>query len=445
MSARSKKSAAPYKTPSSASDPLFKTSSSTISSKASSSSYKTPSSTKTASPSSVSSYKVPTIGSLKTSLAVKVEHSLIKLFETKFKPLIEKGDIQEVKRKLDQVKLLDKEKLYLVKMIHGHLCKLDKLDGLLELDHPLLSPFASALWFRKYEWAIYLLENTDVDVNNAYNPYSFEGVYDWTPVTFKTSAYITNWVLYVKRDDETDRIKLNVIKLLLEKGADPNVYDVDEKTIPLRNAIYLCNVPAIKLLLKYGAKYDFDNPPVSCLHTCATVIAQEWRSFMRPSVNSLISKEKHQKNLTDMTRILNDILHTKARDYINYIDTSSRYSTTALHILSGTKYTKVIKMLLRAGADPLVRSWEAGKPGVTSLEIAQKRGRLETVALFEAHLKKQSAAQTFDIMSKVRVSPNTLLPDDIAVIIAQKTANMSKRQSKLFDRATNVLRTAKNK
>ncbi|KAF3393739.1 putative ankyrin repeat protein [Penicillium rolfsii] len=143
----------------------------------------------------------------------------------------------------------------------------------------------------------------------------------------------------------------DVVKLLLDKGADSNIKDNYRSLTPLHYAVENGNWEVLKLLLEYGA-----NPNI------------EGNGFY----NQTPLYDAVEKDNQEMVKLLLD----KGAD--PNIMGKSFFSRTALHYAVENGYLEMVKLLLNKGADPQIQD---SYRGLTPLHCAAKKGHEEMVEM----------------------------------------------------------------
>ena len=154
----------------------------------------------------------------------------------------------------------------------------------------------------------------------------------------------------------------NIVKLLLDKGADPNIGNYGSTALVY--AIQRRNDNIVRLLLDRGAD------PNLRAH-------KKWRTAL------MVASRKGNIEIVK-------ILLEHGAD-INISDSSG---DTALIIASENGHTEIVKLLLDRGADPETVGWR----GWTALTIASNYGFTEIVQLIQDHIALRRSQQNLAFM-----------------------------------------------
>lgn len=146
----------------------------------------------------------------------------------------------------------------------------------------------------------------------------------------------------------------DVIQLLLDKGANPNTRDENDRTV-LMVAIDRGQVEAVRLLLEKGAKADPDIEKVMTKMIQEDEIDKVWRAIV-------------SCNLPEVKNLLDKGVDPNARD-------KSGIGLLIKAVELGQD--EIVKTFLEKGADPNLKN----KDGETALSIAEKKGYITIAEL----------------------------------------------------------------
>lgn len=196
------------------------------------------------------------------------------------------------------------------------------------------SPLAYACSHYDYKAALYLIQK-GANVKGRYGSYSAL----WYAVTVARSKY--GWY---------ERFA-PVIKILLEKGADPN--DGGRyRYYPLNTAASRNNMELVKLLLKYGAKKEaVDYYEMKAADYAEKYGYTEMANFLRGNLNDAFKNTlfyaAKKGDLKKAFKILKEA-GSKAKDLVKKTDGLSGY--TALHYAAKYGHYEIAKLLISYGA-----------------------------------------------------------------------------------------------
>lgn len=352
------------------------------------------------------------------------EYQLRKYVEREYAPLIKAKDFAKVKQLLESENLNNKEKEYVESSIIGRLLfeYEDTLEGLDELSDIATRRFGFFISRQWYRGAIFLLSKKSVDVNGI--------------IKFgnEKTPYIANHDLYRVDDDVQDynTVRLKVIEMMLQQGANPNSHDSPDEVTPLMLAMNYENVPALRLLLKHGASLEYKTHKHDHIRF---MCARLWQMGQREQT------KRRRAMKSEIIRLLEQALKTTTPQDLNYV--SAAFTIPPLHYIASTNLFRVAKMLLDAGADPYVRVYKYSEiyTNNTAIEIANKPKHTTYKnpgmgKFLEEYVKEKEAKTAFKILNALQSPENKSVPYDIALTIAKKTANMSDDQFLNFAKAT---------
>ena len=142
---------------------------------------------------------------------------------------------------------------------------------------------------------------------------------------------------------------IEVVKLLLQRGADPNPSKGGSPGSPLIAASVRRDTVMVKLLLDYGANPNLTSESPNRATALHIAVGLNYKNIAK-----LLLGAGADPNMTDS------------------------HGRTSLHLASGDGNQDMVKLLLDSGADPE----KADAVGVTALETAIDRGREKVVARF---------------------------------------------------------------
>lgn len=265
---------------------------------------------------------------------------------------------------------------------------------------------ASEISSSEFEKALIILKNKNINVKVQLKRDNYQ------------YYYLTMKSLYIAKYGDPDRnLALEIIKILLEKGASPDVLEHEYYAYPLYNSLFYRNYDAFELLLKHGANTQIWSKVLgSILHAFAR----------RPTTPNLLIK------------ILTEY---KCQKYINKLDS---FGMAPIHYLAETDQIDLMKVLIDYGANTYLETkkvdYFGGIKKWTPIEIANLYNHEEMKKIIEQYPKEKQAMQIFADLEKVetalikenRLSPSKQLPFDVAMKIS--TINMSPTQRYSFER-----------
>ena len=241
--------------------------------------------------------------------------------------------------------------------------KMDVLGLLTELDVEGLTPFGVAIKYGQYDVAIYLLNQYENDAAKESAVLQIDG----------NGRTLLHLAILAKRAD--------LVQLLLDKGADANGKDADNRT-PLHCALSMrCGLDIVQALLDKGADVNAKNN-----HNKLPVEVAVTNGCNRDVVQYLINKTcgykdknntKSQEKLFILAVQSGSIVlvkHFWNKRFRKIKDSSSR-SPLHLAVLAG--HMNVIKFFIRKDIDLNVKT----VTGHTPLHLAARAGRLEVAKL----------------------------------------------------------------
>jgi hypothetical protein len=289
-------------------------------------------------------------------------------------------------------------------------------------------------WIKKWEVALWLVDAGE-NVNETYTIGKHKYPYIATPALYR-------W--YWKEKPFT--LPLQLLETLLKHGADPNVVDAKDMKTPLMYAMEHYNKPAIDLLKKFGATYDFNNAHQNHLLQFAKSIEELymrracWKHQRRPASTTLVCHwqaywrdQMYREYWSKRYELLSDILKSKCVNYINFMCSSSKTLETALHIIAKTTQVRLAKMLMDAGADPNLPSvtivcFGRSFASKTSLNIAQKERQKQMLSFLNKYSRFQMAKKAWEALAEINLD----ICFDVAVLIVSKVGYMNEEESRRF-------------
>ena len=179
----------------------------------------------------------------------------------------------------------------------------------------------------------------------------------------------------------------DMVELLMERGADPTICFTDGTT-PLLTAVQMKSVECVRSLLKYDLartvvewhSHDCEDTPLeqACLHGQAEIVKLLLDAGADPTVRSSrdmtpLIVATYRGSVDVAKHLLND---DRGR---STIDDISSNGSTALAIACYLDKPEIIKLLLDAGADPLL----TGSYGQKPVDIAVLRGHHDCAKLLK--------------------------------------------------------------
>lgn len=215
-----------------------------------------------------------------------------------------------------------------------------------------------------------LMNKTSADVEYIKNLFEYSGIDVNTMVKGKyTFLY---WASFQNNAE--------IVKMLLEKGADPNKI-TDSIRIPLDAAVQYGYEDIAKLLLDNGANPNtVDDWGDTLLHICAEkgkskLVKILLKAGANPNVRNSTGKTPlHLAALGNSVTIVKYLLEAGAET-----DVLDQNLQTPLHYAAGHNYYKVVRILLEAGADYEVE----GKNFWNPVDLAYSNKHKETIKEFD--------------------------------------------------------------
>ena len=230
---------------------------------------------------------------------------------------------------------------------------------------------------------------------------------------------------------KTDNV--DFVRILLEAGADPNLWDTDRCKNALGIASRSGDLTTLKLLLAHGADPNLPpipgtSPPLSYATHRVLLVKELLAHGADPNLPSI--SECNTLSATPLTtaasggEIESVKLLLDAGADINFV---SIFGTALARAVENGEY-EIIKLLLSRGADPtLVAPADPDIPGaeLTPLEIAKKKRRKAIIALFEQSIttpSRPSAENTRKLLNQTQKATKDsvrLRPPASAEVIAE--------------------------
>lgn len=210
---------------------------------------------------------------------------------------------------------------------------------------------------------------------------------------------------------KTDNV--DFVRILLEAGADPNLWDTDRCKNALGIASRSGDLTTLKLLLAHGADPNLPpipgtSPPLSYATHRVLLVKELLTHGADPNLPTV--SQRNNPSATPLTTaaqggyIESVKLLLDAGADINFV---SPFGTALALAVENGEY-EVVKLLLSRGADPtLVAPANPSIPGaeLTPLEIAKKKRRKAIIALFEQSItspSKPSAENTRKLLNQIQ-------------------------------------------
>jgi len=174
----------------------------------------------------------------------------------------------------------------------------------------------------------------------------------------------------------------SIVKMLLDKGADPNYAD-DSGTLPLTNAAYLGFDSAVKLLIKHGADMNMrgigGGTPlmVACIvqRTNTTkLLLQTGADVNLKGTNGTSALMLVAGDTNPNLPLLRQLLDKKPK--VNDVDVEGR---TALYHAVEHHNAEIAKLLMENGADPKI----SANNHISPFLLAQKHGYSDLIRIME--------------------------------------------------------------
>jgi ankyrin repeat protein len=205
-----------------------------------------------------------------------------------------------------------------------------------------------------------------------------------------------------------------VVRLLLERGADPNIRDEGDNAYPLHFVAERLDLPVIRLLIEHGADPigEGDGHELSVIGwaTCWDYITAD------PEVTAYLLAHGARHTLFSAVAVgdvaaLRDAGRRAPGDLARVMDRTNR-RRTALHLAVVKRQADALRALLDLGADTEARD----QAGLTALDQAALDGRAEMAQLLidrgaTIHLPAAVAlGRTTDIEALIAAEPGSLAP-----------------------------------
>jgi ankyrin repeat protein len=205
-----------------------------------------------------------------------------------------------------------------------------------------------------------------------------------------------------------------IVRLLLERGADPNIRDDGDNAYPLHFAAERLDLPVIRLLIEHGADPigDGDGHELSVIGwaTCWDYITAD------PEVTGYLLAHGARHTLFSAVAVgavdaIPGIVRAAPEALAQVMDRTNR-RRTALHLAVIKRQPDALRVLLDLGADTEARDLA----GLTALDQAALDGRAELAQLLiernaTIHLPAAVAlGRTADIEALIAVEPGCLAP-----------------------------------
>ena len=137
-------------------------------------------------------------------------------------------------------------------------------------------------------------------------------------------------------------VNLDIIKLLIDKGADVDYQPYDSPYSPLMKAVEAGNIEAVKLLIRHGVQVDKK-----------TLLKSEYGEQVQVLSALRIACEKNDievvKTLLEVEGIKDGLISGKLIDYYEDSDMSYSVSSSPFNTAIDHKHFKVVKWLLESG------------------------------------------------------------------------------------------------
>lgn len=346
------------------------------------------------------------------------------MFEDKYEPLIVQKEWAKVREAFAAEESDSMHRKRIKLSIIGTLWRyyMKNLDGLHELRDIAAECFGYILvHLQWYMAAIYLLAERLVDVNGVYV----------IELEDETIPYIATKALYdVEPNDNQQKTK--ILEMLLEQGANPNVYESESQVTPVMMAITQSNVVALELLLRHGASLTYSTSHGTPLRLMASYLWR-YKGKERRGENLRVNDRKMKRLL--MSLIEGVIKVTSAQD-LNTVNRNQK--ETPLHYIAMTDYYKIARMMLDAGADPYVKAdkYKSIWRDKTSIDCAREARQERMAKMLEDYVKEKEAKKVFTVLNEMKSPEHMTIPYDVALTIAQKTAKMDEDQFHKFAKKT---------
>lgn len=245
-----------------------------------------------------------------------------------------------------------------------------------------------------YTDIVQLLLDKGANVNQPANQY------DWTPLMIasqKGNDEIVKILLaaganpnQMEKDGETalghaiSRNKINIVKLLLDKGANVNLVNPANGESPLSSAVANKSVEIVEMLLKAGANPDRAN--IDKLTPLGAVMGNDETSAKIVKLLLAAGANPNQRAGLDGDMVLVSWSRQGHTEIVKLLlaagadpdsKDSEHFFETSLFVASRDNYKEIVKLLLEAGADPNTtdnHDW-------TPLMIASDRHHVDVIKL----------------------------------------------------------------
>ncbi|MCJ1417303.1 hypothetical protein MMC32_003645 [Xylographa parallela] len=244
-------------------------------------------------------------------------------------------------------------------------------------------------------YAVFLDENREVVVRMLLN---MEGLID---INAKPWDFSHGTALEAACSNEAPKSKqIDIVRLLLAKGANVNEYSRGLYGSPLMAAISSGNIALVQLLLRKGANVKIQGglygtalqgALVAVPPKCLRSKSREWEMLLLLLDHGADIKSRTVVSLKGFETSLQAAAFTGNHELVNFVlssgaDVNEQYGVfgTALKVAAYYGHMEIVQFLLQKGADPHANE---GKYG-TAMGAAQAGGHEEIVQLFRRSMKQ---------------------------------------------------------